>query len=149
MAIGVRGYQVYFLKPPTPAQVLLGLHNLTGLTMGAAVQGERHITRHHPAKPDWCIELDWSADCPEELQRLMEAVPDLPVQPLDTYPYSISLPLNPGPAPRSYQYLETSLLVVFQGLGGQLAEPHPLPIWAGMRWADMLPVGLWETVKDR
>lgn len=148
MAIGIRYYEVYFLEPPTPEQVLVGLEDLTGLTMGVAAQEEGSITLFHPAKPTWCLELDWSTDRLAKLQRLLEALPDLPVPPFPTYAHSLSLSLYPGPGPRSYQYVEVSLLIVLLGLGGQLEKPCALPLWAGLRWADLPPLGRWQTLKD-
>lgn len=149
MAIGIRSYEVYFLDAPTPAQVLVALQELTGFKMAVAAQGEGSIQLFHPAKPSWSIEVDWSTDRLANLKRIMEAVPGLPIPPFPSYPHSIRLSLNPRPAPRSYQYLETALLVVLQRFGGQMERLHPLPDWAGTKWADMPPIGFWETVKDR
>ncbi|GAA4045137.1 hypothetical protein GCM10022409_33970 [Hymenobacter glaciei] len=149
MAIGIRFYEVCFFDAPTPAQILAALPALTGLSMGVAAQEEGYIELFHPVRPSWTIELDCSTDRLANLKRMMEAVPGLPIPPFPSYPHSIRLSLNPRPAPRCYQYLETALLVVLQRFGGQLERIHPLPDWAGTKWADMPPMGFWESVKDR
>lgn len=149
MAIGIRSNEVYFFYPPTPTQVVTGLQTMTGLSMGIAAQEDGFLELFHPEKPTWRIEVSWSTDRLTKLQLLFEAVPDLPRGPFLDYPHCISLTLDPRPAPRSHQYLEASLLLVFQRFGGKVEHAGPLPSWAGKKWADMPPLGLWEIIKDR
>lgn len=148
MAIGIRYSNVYFLDPPTPVQVVAGMQALTGLSMGQEVLADDYLELFHPEMPAWRIELGWSTDRLGRLQRLREAAPEY-CPPFPDYPHSISLYLDPRVAPRRYQYLEISLLVVLQELGGQWERPLQLPRWAGTKWADMPPLGRWEAIKDR
>jgi hypothetical protein len=141
MAIGVRYYSVYFLAPPTPAQVVAGLHAQTGLSMGVVEQLEDHLTLVHPDRPTWRLDVEWSMD-------RLATVPRFANPPFPNYSHSISLLVDPRRAPRCYQYLETALLLVLQGFDGQLEHPRPLPRWAGMKWAEMPPLGIWGTIKD-
>ncbi|GAA4043666.1 hypothetical protein GCM10022409_32100 [Hymenobacter glaciei] len=53
MAIGIRHYDVYFLDPPHPAQIVAGLDTLTGLSMEVATQPEGFLELFHPEKPAW------------------------------------------------------------------------------------------------
>ncbi len=127
MAIGIRSNEVYFFDQPTPAQIVTGLHALTGLSMGIVAQEDGFMELFHPEKPTWRIEVSWSTDRLTKLQLLLEAVPDLPSSPFPDHPHSISLTLDLRSAPRSYRYLETALMLVLQGFGGQLERPWPFP----------------------
>ncbi|MGI4886458.1 MAG: hypothetical protein ACRYFR_15995 [Janthinobacterium lividum] len=148
MATGIRHYSLYFLDPPTPAQVVAGLHALTGLSIGVVAQPEGCLELFHPDKPAWRIEVAWSTDRVAKLQGLLAAVPELTTPPFPYHPHSISLSLDPRPAPRSYRYLEISLLLVLQGFQGQLEDPLSLPNWAGTKWTDMPLLGRWGTIKE-
>ena len=150
MAIGIWSDAVYFLDPPpTPAQMLAGLRDMTGLSMGVASPPEDYLQLFHPDSPAWFVNVEWFTDRLDQIARQRAAVPGLPDPPFPDHPYAVYLSGDPRSSPRSHRYLITSLFWVLQACGGQVKRPRPLPDWAGKKWAEMPPLGFWSALKER
>jgi hypothetical protein len=148
MAVGIRCNKVYFLHSPTPAQVLAKLQEVTGLMVGVAAQQEEYLEVFHPALPARRIAMGWSQDRLGNWQRIRDVVPGLSEPPFSTLPHCVELWLDHSSA-RSYQYLESALLFVLRGFGGQIKRPGPRDHWVGKKWADLPPLGMWEAIADK
>ena len=149
LPVGVKCHSVYFFHPPTPAQVLARLQEVTGLAVGVAAQEEGCLELFRPALPTRCIALGWSEDRLGKLRRIRDAVPGLYEPLFPDHPHCVVLWIEPPSSIRRFRYLESALLFVLQEFGGQIERPSPVHRWAGKKWADMPPLGMWEALIDK
>lgn len=149
MGSGINCNSVYFFHLPTPDQVLARLQEVTGLAVGVAAQQEGYLELFHPALPTRCIALWWSQDRLGNLHRIRDYVPGLSEPPFPNHPHSVELWMELPSSARSFRYLENALLFVLREFGGQIKRPGPLASWAGKKWADMPPLGMWEAFIDK